>query len=709
LLPPLRSSMRNSTWRAAHQRTALTSAIMRLAFAFLLLVVVGCPSRPRPEVEKFSGTARVDSSDFPDARAVILLDRSELTFFPPKGKANVIAEVVHTRRTQIVNEKGLDQAKILIPFDDRSRIVSITSRVIHQDGTIEETHPDAYVDVDRFPDGTPAARLYDAKSYKLTKVKGARVGDVLEVTTLRLVRDPRWLEPIPVGGDLPFARGEVVVNVPKGFDVDFRVTKQGRVVQGIKPTKIPQRIKSLTEKEQDDEGLSGTRFAFIFEREPALFLEGAAPEQSALATQVHVQLLRFQPDRGAEGKGISTVDDVAAWYRELVKGIDKPDKATAELMKGMNKGGKTEKLKSVQRYLQDEIGDVPTFLNLAALPVHAPADIVKTKVGDSKDQAALGLALLRQMNVDGFPVLVSRAGSFASVPDLLTPAPFNHVVIAVPTGGSYAFIDPSTPGLPTGRLPGALQGQKGVVVRPDRGELVDLPEDGPDDNVTSVEVDLDMAKDGTLTGIVKATLQGVDSAIGRQALALGDDAPKILRPLLLGDTAGAPDLLEGLQLVEAFRVAGKDNDPDAPLKLQLRAAPLKPFDDAKPFTVIPERAVGRPLAFLWREGRKAPVVLDHRGVQRVKMSVRMPEGKGIKALPASLQKQGSILKVEEQWAVADGAFWIQRTLRVEERVVPPERYDELRAAAAALWARQQLPVEVVDGGDRGAAYGGDPF
>ncbi len=54
-----------------------------------------------------------------------------------------------------------------------SRIASITSKVIHEDGSTEETHADAWVDVDRFQDGTPEARLYDAKSYKLTKVKGA--------------------------------------------------------------------------------------------------------------------------------------------------------------------------------------------------------------------------------------------------------------------------------------------------------------------------------------------------------------------------------------------------------------------------------------------------------------------------------------------------------------------------------------------------------
>jgi hypothetical protein len=676
--------------------------------------LLGCPARPRPEIERFAGTARVETGDFPDARAVILLDRTEVTFFPPLGKPTVIAEVVSMRRTQIVTEEGLDQANILIPFDERSRILSITSKVIHPDGSSEETHPDAFLDVERFPRDSPAARLYNGKGYKLSKVKGARVGDVIETTVLRLVRDPRWLEPVPVGGELPFVRGEVIVNSPKGFDVDFRVTKQGRVVSEMRPTRIPTRIKALTEKSKDDEGLPGTRWAFVFDREPALFPEGAAPEVSALATQVHVQLLRFNPDRGAEGRGFQSFDDVAAWYRELVAGKDRPDELTRQLVRGMNKGGKAEKLRSVQRYLQDEVGDVPTFLNLAALPAYPPADVVRAKIGDAKDQASLGLALLRQLGVDGFPVLVSRQGSFASVPDLATPAPFNHVVIAVPTGGAWAFIDPSTPGLPTGRLPGALQGQKGVLVRPDRGELIDLPEDQADDNVNTIDVELEMQPDGTLTGVVRATLQGVDAAIGRAALAEGDSAPQRLRPLLLGDThaglgAGAPDLLPGLELVEAFRVAGKGNNPDEALKLQLRVRPLAPLDDRSRHVVVPERAVGRPLAFLWREGRKAPVVLDHRAVYKVKMSVKMPEGMGVQALPASLQKQGSILNVEEQWAVADGAFWLSRVLRVEERVVPPERYDELRAAALALWSRQQTPIVIVPGGDRGAAYNGDPF
>ncbi len=703
---------------------AKTARLAVLAMACAALLIAACAQRPKPDTERFSNNQRVDGGDFPDADGVILLDRTEVSFFPPTGKSEVVAEVVHTQRIQIATAKGLGLARMVLPFDSRTRFVSVQGKVIHPDGSSAAMHENAMVDVDRFKDGTAAARLYDGKGYKAIKVGDVQIGDVIELVTLALVRDPRWLPPVSVGAEivlagaegssaimrLPYVRGEVVVNIPKGFDVDTRITRHGRLVQNVLPVKIPTRVGSLTQNVSVDDGIAGQRLAFVFDREPALFPEGAAPQSSALCTQVHVQLLRYQPDRGGEGVGFRSFDDVARWYRELTFHLDQPTDYAKNLVKPIARGSKADRLKAVQRYVQDEIGDVPTFLHLAALPVHSGDDVARVKVGDSIDQANLTLSMLRSMGVDGFAVLVSRAGSFASVPDLATPAPFNHVVIAVPQGGSYAWIDPSTPGLPTGRLPGALQGQKGVLVRPDRGVLIDLPEDQPDDNVTTVELELVQDGAGGITGVCKATLMGVDAALARGYLLQASTAAAQLQKLLLGDDSGAPDVLTKIVLQDPTRIStGPTDDVDAPLKLELRVVPLKAVDDVHPLDLVPERYVGRPLAFLWRDGRKAPVVLDHRGIVKVKLSVKMPEGKGVQELPASLAKSGSILTVDEQWAVADGAFWLSRTLKVQERIVPVERYDELRAAAASLWSRQQQVVHVVDGGDRGAAYNGDPF
>jgi hypothetical protein len=301
---------------------------------------------------------------------------------------------------------------------------------------------------------------------------------------------------------------------------------------------------------------------------------------------------------------------------------------------------------------------------------------------------------------DGLPVLVSRAGSFASIPDLPTPAPFNHVVVAVPAGGAYAWIDPSTPGLPPGRLPGILQGAVGILVSPSGGELINLPEDDAAKNVVDVKLDLTLDSSGNVKGTLRGSLTGVAAARGKEILALPEEQqPAAMRGLLLGDPAGDPAARPGIGFVDVFRVAGSAprGERDDSLKVQVRLVPIV----LGTTNVSPDELIGRALGFLWREGRRSPVFLGARSTWRVRVHLKMPEGMGVAELPVSLEKAGAIVNIEERWAVADGVLSFQRTYTLNERVVPPERYDELRAPVAASWARAQQVVRVVPGGDRG--------
>ncbi len=678
---------------------------MRSRFLVVLpLLVVGSCASPRPEVEKFHTSAFVDRGDFPDAHAVVLLDRTELLFSFSPAKNRPYASEVRTRRIQILDEKGLEHAKALIPYDARSEVLHTDGKLLRANGDVVQMPPDKAVDLDRYTQSSAASSLYNGLGYKATKVSGAEVGDVVEITYQRVWRDPRWVDPIEVGGPLPCVRGEVIVIHPSVFDVDYRVTKHGKVVQ-MRPTKIPTRVGERGEDQES--GVPGYREVFVFEREPALFPEELSPDASALSRQVHVQLRSYtiKSDRHA---GFTSFDDVAGWYAELTAGKDTPDTGTASFARTwVGAKEKARKLYRVQRFVQDEVKDVPTFVQLASLQAHAPKAIIDAKIGDAKDQASLTLALLRQLDVDGFPVLVSRAGSFASVPDLPTPAAFNHVVVAVPTGGAYAYIDPSTPFLPTGRLPGPLQGQKGVLVRPGgQAEIIDLPEDPPEQNTRALEYDLVLSADGMCRGQLKATLVGLGAAAARTILAEGGpDVAAKMRALLL---PGSDDA--GMEFESVVRVAAKSDDPDQPLKLQI---PLLPKKVATPagdrLDLLPEAMLGKPFAFLWREARKAPVVFDHKLIESVKATLALPPSMGLLEPPAEVKRASAYFTVDERWAVADGALWTSRTLRLDERVVPPESYDDMREPVRALWARQESPIKIGAGGERGASYAGDPF
>ena len=685
-------------------RTRAVVVVATLSSLLLGLLGAGCPSRIRPERERLGSSELAEAGDFPDARAVILLDRTEVTFAQTATGVLPLAEVLHTRRIQVLTEAGRDLARVLVPFDERSRVFSIQGRT-YKGGKSEftEMNDAAIVDVDRFPAGAPAARLYDGPGFRMAKVPDVEVGDVFEVTTLLRVRDPRWLEPVVVGGDLPLLRGEVIVNVQRDLDVDLRVTRQATVAD-VKPTRIPTTIKLLTEKVPLAEGQDqGTRFAFVFDRTPAVFPEGEAADGRALATQVHLLLKTGQ---GA----FRSIDDIAAWYREIVGNNEQPDAVTKDELKRIGAGrvGKSEKLALIQRYLQDEIKDAPAFSNLAALRARTPGDVIRFQVGDAKDQASLCLALLRAAGMDGLPVLVSRHGSFASIPDLPTPAPFNHVVIAVPAGGTYAWIDPATPGLPTGRLPGLLQGAVGILVTPSGGELINLPEDEAKENVVDVRLELTLARDGTVTGVARGVLSGVPAARGKEILGMPEELQSgAMKSLLLGDPSGDPEAKAGVAFQDVFRVAGTvpRGERDESLKVQVRLQPLK----LKSTDVVFDDVVGRPLGFLWREGRRSSVFLGARTTWKIRVDLKMPEGMGIAELPVSVDKPGSVVNVEERWAVADGVLSFQRTFTFNERIIPPGRYDELRAPVVASWTRARQVVRVQPGGDRGAAYGSDQF
>jgi hypothetical protein len=399
--------------------------------------------------------------------------------------------------------------------------------------------------------------------------------------------------------------------------------------------------------------------------------------------------------------------DLAAWYREVVGKTDQPDAMTKKVAARF-KGSRTDKLRAVQRHMQDEIDDVPTFENLAALRARTAGDILNFQVGDAKDQASTTLALLRAVGIDGFPVLVSRHGSFAAIPDLPTPAPFNHVVVAVPAGGSYAFIDPSTRGLPTGRLPGHLQGALGVLVTPDSAQLITLPEDKPEDNAIDAVLDLELNPAGEISGTLRGTLRGVEAARARAVLVLPDDQqPQAIRDLLLGAPQGDVTAPRGLPPLDLFRVrkAGGGENVDEAISVQVRLGPTA----FSPQRVVMDELGGRPWGFLWREGRRSPAFLSHKTTWTVRVNLKLPPGLGITELPVSVDKPGPIVSLQERWSVADGVLTWQRTLRAEERIIPAARYDALRQPVVAAWSRAQVPVRLVPGGDRGAAYGGDAF
>ena len=670
-----------------------------LPLVVLLIGSVSC-STPRPAMERFDLRNRVDRSSFPDVDAVVLLDRREVTYNYSIEQERPFAEERHLRRIQIMGDDALGLRKFRLPYDNRSRILHVQARIIKPDGRIVDMPDDRTVKLPRFAPESPAARLYNDDGYLLGKIGKAEVGDVIELSYQRIIRDPRWLEPLQIGGDYPVVRGEVVINHPRTYEIDFRVTRFGELSRAS-PTKLPTQIPNL----QGGEPLPGSRLVFVFEDEPAIYPEPMQPKTSALSAQVHVTLVGYRA-QGKRYEGYRHWNDVGRWYNHLVAGHDLPDEAVKELIRkrGGRRAQKMEKLVDVQLFLQNRIVDVPNFLNLASLPSRPPAEILRHRTGDSKDQASLGLAMLRAMGLDAFPILVSEQGSFASLPDLPTPALFNHVILAIPSGGAFFFLDPGTPDLPPGRLPGRLQGQRGLLVRQDgSAEFIDLPTDPAEANTRDYRYSFVVDGAGQASGQIILELSGLEAARGRQILRSGGaEVAKRMQAAFGGS--------EGTLTWQSVHPVSHPQDTDKALRLQVVLEPGQVAERiGQSLELSLAQLLGQPHAYLWRERRQMPLLRSHRSSEVHRVTIEMPAGYGIVALPANGRDESPLLQWQDQWSVANGALFLERNLIFAERTVSTRHYPEYRAPIDRLWQFQSNGLELLRGGERGEDYGDAPF
>ncbi|HET7502450.1 MAG TPA: DUF3857 domain-containing protein, partial [Kofleriaceae bacterium] len=112
----------------------------------------------------------------------------------------------------------------------------------------------------------------------------------------------------------------------------------------------------------------------------------------------------------------------------------------------------------------------------------SPAETVKQASGDCNDQAALLVALLRQVGIRAEVAPV--AGRWQPLdPELPGLEVFEHVLVRARVGSGELWIDPDEALARPGQLPERDQGRRALVIADDTRALATTPRSGPADNV----------------------------------------------------------------------------------------------------------------------------------------------------------------------------------------------------------------------------------
>jgi transglutaminase-like putative cysteine protease len=254
---------------------------------------------------------------------------------------------------------------------------------------------------------------------------------------------------------------------------------------------------------------------------------------------------------------------IGRWYAGLARERYAVDGTVRQKIPALLAGARSadDTLRSVQRWVAQDIRYVSIALGLGGYQPRPPADVVSTGYGDCKDKATLFIALVNALGFKAYPVLLNSAGRVERA--LPSIGQFDHAIAAVERPTGRVYVDLTADLVPYGELPPSDQGQFALVVHQDgTSEQVILPETAPGANLNETRIVGTLSSDGYVTASYEERGLGTRQYSLRN-LFLGpidsthraDFARSIATKLYPGAEADSLQIFDGRDLTADPRVA----------------------------------------------------------------------------------------------------------------------------------------------------------
>lgn len=205
-------------------------------------------------------------------------------------------------------------------------------------------------------------------------------------------------------------------------------------------------------------------------------------------------------------------------------------------------------MQALASYVQQDIRYVAIELGIGGFQPHPAKEIFSHHYGDCKDKATLLSAMLKEVGVDSYCLSINTTRGAVTAQ---TPAQvywFNHEILGIrlpddvkdaslvaiyshPSLGRILIFDPTDELTPFGQLRGALQANYGLLVTPDSGDLIQLPQLAPGSSGIHRMGKLKLSPDGTLTGEVAEVRRGDHASAQRYALRAATKDADLIKPI----------------------------------------------------------------------------------------------------------------------------------------------------------------------------------
>lgn len=434
----------------------------------------------------------------------------------------------------------------------------------------------------------------------------------------------------------------------------------------------------------------GNQWQWTVSGVPAIKTESDMPPHRGIRGQM---IVSFVPSGGAQGKSFASWRDMGLWYMDLTRGRRDPSPEIRQKVAALTASTPAPlgKMQALARFVQRDVRYVAIELGIGGYQPHSAVDVFTHRYGDCKDKATLMASMLKEIGVDSYYVVINSERG-AVTPEM--PAHmggFDHAILAIqlppslndasvvavlqhPKLGRLLFFDPTDELTPLGRLIGPLQANYGLLVLPEGGELVQLPQLAPATNGIVRTAKLTLAPTGTLSGDVKEVRFGDRASAQRYALkSLTKDADRIkpIETLLAGS-------LSSYRLTKAS-ITNLDQT-ELPFEFDYSLVADNYAKAAGNLLLVRPRVVGVKSSDLLetKEPRQYPVVFDGPSRDTDTFEIAMPPGYEVDDLPTPVNAEFSFASYHSKAEASGNLLRYTRTYEVKEPSVPLAKIEDLK-------------------------------
>ncbi len=331
-----------------------------------------------------------------------------------------------------------------------------------------------------------------------------------------------------------------------------------------------------------------------------------------------------------------------------------------------------EKARIIYKYVQDNTRYISVQVGIGGLQPITASDVDRLKYGDCKGLSNYTMALLESVGVTAYYSIVQAGSEKVDFEEEFADlAQGNHIILAIPYGGVYHWIDCTSSVLPFGFVGDFTDDRKVLVVKPEGSQLLRTPAYVDKDNHQKTTADYTLNEKGGIEGAIDIVTSGIQYD---QRLYLEKNTPEEVDM----HYKNYWENINNLQL-DSYRFENKKEDIRFNESLRVHADHYASISGNR-ILFVPNSFNKNTFIPTRQRSRVLPLYINRGFWDEDEFTIRLPGGYEIEAMPTEkvITSEFGQYSMGITYNDADHSLQFRRSFFLKEGTYGSDRYDAYR-------------------------------